>query len=45
MLFRNNAFYARCAKLYRKVGFENINAPWEAPVIHPVGMDAEKICR
>jgi GNAT superfamily N-acetyltransferase len=30
------------AKLYRKVGFENINALWEAPVIHPVRMDAEK---
>jgi putative acetyltransferase len=26
-LLRNNAFYARCAKLYKKVGFENINAP------------------
>jgi hypothetical protein len=35
-IFRNNAFYARCAKLYKKVGFENINVPWEAPVIHPV---------
>jgi hypothetical protein len=24
------------AQSYTKVGFENINALWEAPVIHPV---------
>jgi putative acetyltransferase len=29
-------FMLDAQKLYRKVGFENINALWEAPVIHPV---------
>jgi putative acetyltransferase len=44
-IFRNDAFYARCAKLYRKVGFENINAPMGSTGHTSCPVDAEKICK